>query len=368
METFHEVEGAAADPRWGGDFPRWGEPAGPRTCDGAVVTKTGWARWVPRVTVYWCAAYAVVHAGWAVRGAPHFAAPGESFLPEGWAAVAPAVLGTAAALVLVAPGGEGGPARTAAVVGWLAGTWLLVYAFMFPISLLTVLGGLFGQVVTGADVAVMVARASGTAAGALAVLTAVAARRRVRGACSRCGRLPGRRAARATDPTPRWAYLAGLLTVAACLARLAAALPDGTLFRVEPGTSGTYLLLFVAAMVLAGTLLPLALVHRWGRIWPGWVVPLAGRPVGWLVAGPALFLGVGLTGYFGVGGTYAWATGLIPGGWFLAVTLGAYTLWGAGLLVAAAGYLRLTRPPCRAAARCAAGAWGTSHPAGMMAG
>ncbi|MCO1597057.1 hypothetical protein M8C17_18030 [Micromonospora sp. RHAY321] len=102
-------------------------------------------------------------------------------------------------------------------------------------------------------------------------------------------------------------------------------------------------------MLLAGTLLPLALVHRWGRIWPGWVLPLAGRRVPrWLVAGPGFFVGAGLTTYFGIGGMTAWATGNNVSGatWFLAVVLPAYTLWGLGLLVAATSYLSLTRPEC----------------------
>ncbi|SBT43873.1 hypothetical protein [Micromonospora auratinigra] len=328
------------------------------------MTRTGWR--LPAVTAAWCAAYAALHVLWAVRGAPRFGGnPGESFLPEGWAAVAPAVLGTVAAgLLLASPAADGRRwAAVAAVAGWLGGTWLLLYAFMFPISVLTVLGGLFGQAVTADDVAVLAARAGGAAAGTLTVLVAVMAGRRARGACPRCGRLPGRRPARRTDPTPRWAYAAGLATVAACLARLAAGVPEGTVSRVDPGTSGTFLSIFMVGMVLAGTLLPLALVHRWGRIWPGWVVPLAGRPVPrWLVLGPAFFLGAGMVGYFGVGGTYAWASGLVPGGAFLAVTLSAYTLWGVGLLVSAAGYLRLTRPPCPDE-----GSGRLSVPAGMMA-
>jgi hypothetical protein len=91
-------------------------------------------------------------------------------------------------------------------------------------------------------------------------------------------------------------------------------------------------------MSLAGTLLPLALVHRWGRLWPAWVVPLRGRIVPrWLVLGPGLFVGASLTAYFGVAGTTAWISGDIAGPFLpLLLTIGGYTLWGIGLLVACA--------------------------------
>ncbi|GAA3381902.1 hypothetical protein GCM10020369_01670 [Cryptosporangium minutisporangium] len=56
-------------------------------------------------------------------------------------------------------------------------------------------------------------------------------------------------------------------------------------------------------MSLAGTLLPLALAHRWGRLWPAWFLPLRGRAVPrWLVLGTGLFVGGSLTAYFGVVG------------------------------------------------------------------
>ncbi|MGC5288543.1 hypothetical protein [Micromonospora sp. DT231] len=78
----------------------------------------------------------------------------------------------------------------------------------------------------------------------------------------------------------------------------------------------------------------------------------AGRPrrgvPRWLVAGPGFFLGAGLTTYFGIGGMTAWATGnnVDGAGWFLAVVLPAYTLWGLGLLVATSSYVSQTKPEC----------------------
>lgn len=75
-------------------------------------------------------------------------------------------------------------------------------------------------------------------------------------------------------------------------------------------------------MITAGTVLPLALAHRWGRVWPSWIRSWAGRDVPhWLVLGPGVFMGVGLCAYFGVGGSLA-------------------------LLVVSTSYYRLTKPSC----------------------
>jgi hypothetical protein len=52
--------------------------------------------------------------------------------------------------------------------------------------------------------------------------------------------------------------------------------------------------MFEAGFVLAGTLLPLALVHSWGRVLPRWVPLLAGRRVPrWLLLGPAFGIAAG---------------------------------------------------------------------------
>ena len=47
--------------------------------------------------------------------------------------------------------------------------------------------------------------------------------------------------------------------------------------------AGGSVLLFEAGFLLAGTVLPLALVYRWERVFPRWVPLLAGRgvPAGW---------------------------------------------------------------------------------------
>jgi hypothetical protein len=80
-------------------------------------------------------------------------------------------------------------------------------------------------------------------------------------------------------------------------------------------------------MLLAGTALPVALVAPWGR-----------RVPRWLVLGPALFVGAGLLAYFGVGGFGAMAAGRVPADRDAQLMIGGYTVWGVGLLGAAAAY------------------------------
>ncbi|MGC5010742.1 hypothetical protein ACLQ2R_08265 [Streptosporangium sp. DT93] len=107
----------------------------------------------------------------------------------------------------------------------------------------------------------------------------------------------------------------------------------------------------MASAWVAGTLLPSALVHRFGRIWPRWVLPSAGRDVPrWLVLGPALFVGASLVGYFGVAGMAAWVLGrgnlARAPVWKLSMEMVGYTAWGLGLLAAAMSYHGLTRTHC----------------------
>ncbi|MDH2426404.1 hypothetical protein [Sphaerisporangium sp. TRM90804] len=257
------------------------------------------------------------------------------------------------AILLIRSGAERdwstGVRWTLAALGWVSGASMVLYSFMFPLRLLMILGGLFGMDVSAADWVTLTAQGAGAIGGAATIAIAVTEQRRARGACQSCGRVHGRSPDLRDGPSPSWAYLAGYLAVAACVARFIAEIVHGFVSSKAPEIPWTFMITFLVMMLLAGTLLPLALVHRWGRIWPRWVLPLAGRKVPrWLVAGPGFFVGAGLTTYFGIGGMTAWATGDNVDGatWFLAVVLPAYTLWGLGLLVAATSYFTLTRPEC----------------------
>lgn len=236
--------------------------------------------------------------------------------------------------------------RVVAILGWLSGGGMLLYSLMFPVS---VLGVVFGGRVSGVDWVTLLARGSGVIGGILIVAVAIAEQRRARQACPECGRSHGRSPERRTDPAPWWAFAGAYVVVAGCVARMGAEGLAGLMGEasVEPPGWGWWV--FVGLFLLTGTLLPLALVYRWGRIWPRWVPPLAGRNVPrWLVLGPALFIGAGLVGYFGIAGMVAWATGDNVDGslWYLALVFPGYTAWGLGLLVSSVSYFSLTKPEC----------------------
>ncbi|WP_143022377.1 hypothetical protein [Nonomuraea maritima] len=231
-------------------------------------------------------------------------------------------------------------------LAWVVGAGLIAYSYMLAISLATLL---FDQVDHWGS---LLTRAAGATAGVLTVACAVAEQRRVRQACSYCARVHGRSPERRTDPTPRWAYVAAYVAIAGCTARVSVLVLDSVTARTPlPFALGSSFGNFVVLLTLAGTLLPLALVHRFGRIWPRWVVLLAGRDVPrWLVLGPALSVGAGMAGYFGVAGMTAWLLGRgnldqAPV-WKVSMEMFGYTSWGLGLLAAAMSYYALTRPNC----------------------
>ncbi len=202
----------------------------------------------------------------------------------------------------------------------------------------------------------VLSRAGCLAGGVLVGATALSYQRHWRGACLACGRT-GQAAAPARPP--RWAWAAAWAAVTGCLVRLLAQAAVG--FGSQLLRAGGSGLLFEAGFLLAGTVLPLALVYRWGRVFPGWVPLRAGRGVPrWLVLGPALALGAGMTAYFGVTivrlaagtvtGTWAQHAGPYPL-WFFWVAVPGYLAWGLGLGAAALAYRRATRPACRTCGR-----------------
>lgn len=294
--------------------------------------------------------YAVVHVWWALGNAPRFSWPGESYFPGGWLPVV--IAGSAAVIVLGS--GIGATKRwpdwsrwCLAIAAWLAGAALLLYSFMFAVSLLQILTGEFSGV---ADWNALLARASGVIGGIGTIVVAVSEQRRARHACAACGRTRRSPAGDRAAMAPRWAFAAAYLAVVGCASRLSAEAIEAGWGERWGGTELHWTFVVIVAMlVLAGTLLPLALAHRWGRIWPAWLPLLGGRPVPrWLVLAPALFLGAGLVGYFGVGAT---SELLIRGSfgeplWWLIMVVPGYIVWGIGLLIAAASYFMMTKPVC----------------------
>jgi hypothetical protein len=159
----------------------------------------------------------------------------------------------------------------------------------------------------------------------------------------------GRTELRTLERTPRWAFVAAYVAVGGCLVRVAAQAAVG--FGESPFGGG--MAVFEAGFLLGGTVLPLALVHRWGRVWPRWVIGLAGRDVPrQLVLWPAIAVSGGLIAYFGVGlgqmlverlgGRTPFSQGDLPEVFYW-VAVPSYMTWGVGLAVAALAYARRTR-------------------------
>lgn len=157
----------------------------------------------------------------------------------------------------------------------------------------------------------------------------------------------------AAPSTPAAVGVAVVVIVAALVRMAAQVIAD-----VSAGSSPFYgaetdaaTLAFGVGLLLAGTMLPLALVQRWGTVWPRWLPGVAGRAVPrWLLLVPAGLLAGGMTVVFG---TSMVRFLLDPSGstatsdyppvfwWFV---LPAYLVWGVGLLVLVVAYWTRTRP------------------------
>jgi hypothetical protein len=342
------AERLSAKARGSADLRRSADPTAGRTHDPRDMART-WSKttWLPYFAAGWAAVYGVVRTWWALGHAPQFRDyPAESFVPGAWTPVALALAAVVAGVLIGVGKGRrwrSGIRWALAGLGWLAGGGLVLYSFMFALN---IAGLLFGE---GFDGAGLAARGSGVVGGVLVAVVAAAELRRARRCCARCGRVHGRTPEGRTDSSPWWAYAAAYLTVAGCLVRIGAQVLVGFDDPDADDPDATFAV-FLGLMVLAGTLLPLALVHRWGRIWPRWVVPFAGRAVPrWVVLVPAWFMGAGLTGYFGIAGVGSMVREGLGGGypvWFGFAAIGGYVAWGVGLLVASVSYFVLTKPAC----------------------
>ncbi|GAA2711934.1 hypothetical protein Apa02nite_085150 [Actinoplanes palleronii] len=287
-----------------------------------------------------------MHLWWVIGGAPRFFSGRESYFPGGWVPVALGALAAAGCLAAGRVVTRTGHYVLAGVTA-VAGAALCVYSFLFPVMVVSLLFEGPG----GGMVASLLATGAGAVGGVFCLLVAAGERRLAVQPCESCGRVHGRSPESRAETAPRWAFAGAYVAVAGYAARMSVWLADTVTGR-WPGAGSEAslgaLVVFVVLMSVAGTVLPLALAHRWGRIWPAWVVPWRGRDVPrWLVLGTGLFMGGSLTAYFGIAGMTAWIRGDFGGAFVpLLLEMGGYTLWGVGLLVAATSYYAMTRPPC----------------------
>ncbi|MFF4341674.1 hypothetical protein ACFY00_17270 [Kitasatospora sp. NPDC001540] len=299
--------------------------------------------------------YGTLQAWWALGGAPSFGRLGTDLLvvPR-WGAVA-LCAGAALLAYRLRRARRHRPALVAAAAAVAAGLLLGC-----PFLLLDVVGGLLPGLHLPHSATGFLSRAGCAATAVLLAAAALDHRRRLHGDCPRCGRTGGPHDPGARTRTPRWARRAAYGAVASCWLRILAQYGLGFGDPGPPGTAGAVsLAAFETGFVLAGTVLPLSLVRRWGRDVPRRVPLLGGRRVPrWLLLGPAAAVSAGLLVYFGVGiGQLVGETlhpvphpGDLPLS-FLWVAMPAYWLWGLGLGAAALAYGRATRPPCRTCGR-----------------
>lgn len=305
----------------------------------------GWMTWAPPAAIAWAIVYGSVRIWLAIGGAPSLAESETDLIAfSGWGAVGLCAAAAVVALALMMAPWR----RPLFVAAWAVSAALLAASARL---LLDVIGGLLpGLWITFRPVE-FASHAAGAGGAVLMGAAAVAYRRRWRSSCLFCGRTGA--PARPAQP-PGWAWWAAYAAVAGCLVRLVAQLVVGLDGAQMQG--GGSLLAFEAGFVLAGTVLPLALVHRWGRVVPRWVPLLAGRRVPrWLLLGPAFGIAGAMTAYFAVS-TVKLVADTVNGTWdqddslplaFFWVAVPAYLAWGLGLGAAALGYFRVTRPRCR---------------------
>jgi hypothetical protein len=314
------------------------------------VATPGWRRWASQGAIVWALGYGSLRIHWALTAAPSRPPIGTDLVVfTGWWSVA---LCGAAAVVVLALRNAGG-SRPLVVAAWAV---TVALAAASALLLLDVVGFILPGIGLTFYPASFLSRAACLAGAVLVGTTTLSYQRHWRGACLACGSTGN--TVRLARP-PWWAWLGAWVAVAGWLIRLLAQVALG--FGSNLLQLSASLVLFEAGFMLAGTVLPLALVYRWGRVFPGWVPLLSGRGVPrWLVLGPALGIAAGLTAYFGITtielavatltGTSDRATGSLPL-WFFWVAVPAYLAWGLGLGAAALAYQRATRPLCRLCGR-----------------
>jgi hypothetical protein len=289
--------------------------------------------------VGWAVAYGLIRLVWTVDGGPEFRYGSDLVGITGWWAVA---LCGAAAAVAVALSGATTWRPALAAAGWVvAGCLVAAAAILLP----ELVGLLLLHLGPSFDPLGLASRIGCVTGAVLLGLATARYQRRTRGDCPGCCRTGA--PARGWTTPPRWAWFAAYAAVAGFGTRILAQVAVGFDGLTDDGS----VIALEVGFALAGVLLPLALVHSWGRIWPGWVPLLAGRVVPRLVLlVPGFGLGAGLIAYFGMG-LLQLASGSVsefPDA-FLWVAMSAYMVLGAGLAVAATSYHLRSRRPC---ARC----------------
>ena len=287
--------------RWGAVEPRPSQPPGSRPW---------WQRLAQAVAACWSLVYLGLGIAWLAGAGGNPAdpavddAPGLSLLTTwGPQAGAAAITGLAALGVLLsgvlpatppAPGRVGLlrrlPTLAAAALGLVLAVVLPDYRLLAAVAYTPILLVLwsFGAVPEGVNVWPwpVIDMAVLTLAGVAWLATAVAQHRRIAGACTACGR--GRRDPSWTRPEAavrwgRWATAVAVvvpLGYAATRYAWALGIPLGVSRQLLDDLGpAVYAGAALATLAVAGAVLTLGLIQRWGEVFPRWIPWLRGRSV-----------------------------------------------------------------------------------------
>ncbi|HEU4630638.1 MAG TPA: hypothetical protein VFS08_12885 [Gemmatimonadaceae bacterium] len=202
--------------------------------------------------------------------------------------------------------------------------------------------------------------------GLLWAAAAVAYQRRTRGACTSCGRTDRPAAWTTPRAAARWGRWAVAIAAAVpptyAVTRLAWAfgIPLGghaAELRVAQAVEGGRVLVAPLALgctAIAGSLLTLGLVQRWGELFPSWLPLMGGRRVPpALVVAPAAVVSA-LVLAAGLAIVRLWAAGrfvIEPESWLGSLPMLLWPLWGAALAAATLAYHYRRRGACAACGR-----------------
>jgi hypothetical protein len=339
-------------------------------------------RWPDRVgyaAAAWAAAYGAVALLWTLtgdgfpfgRGDPDGELSLLRNLPAGIGAPLFAVVLLTTAVAALAMAGPHavrlrGPGRGLLLAhGWAVAAGLLVV--VPDVRLLTLagyapmllLGAPFGwPPVDYAEVFTwsLVNQAFSVVGGYLIARTVLAWQLRTRGACAACGRDGGAAALTAPASAARWgrwaAYVAAVIPALYAATRLAwlAGIPLGIseeFLRELRDSGAVWAGAGLGGFAVAGSVLTLGLVQRWGEVFPRWMVGLAGRRVPiTLAVVPASLVSVFVTSAsLGLLGSGRFLDLVGSGGLAVAPML-LWPLWGVALGLATLAYYLRRRGRC----------------------
>ncbi|MEU0483576.1 hypothetical protein ABZ260_30855 [Streptosporangium sp. NPDC006013] len=335
--------------------------------------------WIGYAAAIWAAVYGVVALIWTITGSGFpfgrndpqgRAGPLRDLPPEvGAPLFAVVLLATAVACLAMAGSHAVRPSRAGRALllgfGWTVAAALLILVPTVNVLALTgyapmlILGAPFGWP-RGIDYGTVFTWSLGNQVwcmlgGFLAACTVLSWQRRSRGACARCGRgrdFSGADRLRIAAWGRRATIVAVVIPLLYSVSRYAwlAGVPLGIsdeMLRDLWDSGAVWAGAGLGTFAVAGAILTLGLIQRWGEVFPRWMIGLAGRrvPIRLAVIPAAYVVPIVISG--GLGMTFSPESGHLTGySPVLVATHALWPLWGVALAVATYGYQVRRRGAC----------------------